>query len=83
MMVVVIPKNKMPEIQYTPVMYKDEIVMTGIAPNGVVMLFTALDELLFCPWDEVVEYSATAKLEKPAEPEDKKLREVTPSEEKH
>ena len=85
-MVFVIPKKKIPMLSYTPVPYKDEIAMIGIDTRGAVILYTATDEIIFCPWDEVVSYSATAKREKVEEEPDEKptgtVREVKPSKER-
>jgi hypothetical protein len=68
-MVYVIPKNEMPQMQYTPVKYKDEITMMAITPKGPVILFTDTDEVIFSTWDEIVAYAATAERQEiPKEP---------------
>lgn len=85
-MVIAIPKKQIPALQYNPVLYKDEIAMAGIDPKGLVVLYTATDELIFCPWDEIVAYAATAPREKVTEQEEIKPpgspREVKPSKER-
>ena len=59
-MVYLLPKEEMPDISYKPVKYKGEIAMFGVATNGPVILFTATDELIFSPWDEVIAFAATS-----------------------
>jgi len=72
-MVYLIPKLEMPVLQYTPVKYKDDVAMLGISPNGPVVLFTATDELIFVPYDEIIELAATAERKQPpAKPEEAK-----------
>jgi len=68
-MVYLIPKSEMPVLQYTPVKYKDEIAMFAVSPNGPVILFTATDELIFAPWDEVITFAATSPRKQPPAPE--------------
>lgn len=63
-MVLIIPKEELLNLQYTPVKYKDEIAMMAVAPKGIVILFTALDEVRFIPWDEIVEFTAMAPAKK-------------------
>lgn len=75
-----IEKDEIPGIQYTPVKYKGEIAMMGITQNGPIIMFTALDQIRFVPWDEIVAFAATAPIvepetEKKEEPP-KKLREL-------
>jgi hypothetical protein len=79
-MVYIIPKNEMPQMQYTPVKYKDEITMMAVTPKGPVILFTDTDEVIFSTWDEIVAYAATApRLEIPKEPT---VAEETPAQKK-
>jgi hypothetical protein len=88
-MVYLIPKSEMPQLQYTPVKYKEEITMMAVTPKGPVVLYTDTDEVLFVTWDEIIAYAATAQRQKiPEEPESvketepaptKKLRDVPPA----
>jgi hypothetical protein len=70
-----IEKDEMPTIQYTPVKYKGEIAMLGITPNGPIIMFTALDQIRFVSWDEIVAFAATAPI---VEPEDAKKKDDAP-----
>ena len=76
-----IEKEEMPGIQYTPVKYKGEIAMMGITQNGPIIMFTALDQIRFVSWDEIVAFAATAPIvepeeEKKKEEPSKKLRDI-------
>lgn len=76
-----IEKSEIPQMQYSPVKYKDEIAMLGITANGPVIMFTALDQIRFVSWDEIVAFAATAPIvepdeKKPAADSKKKLREI-------
>jgi hypothetical protein len=83
-MVYVIPKLELPQMQYTPVKYKEEITMMAVTPKGPVILYTDSDTALFLTWDEIVSYAATApRTELPKEPAEEpvkksNLREVKP-----
>ena len=73
-MVFLIPKQEMPQMQYTPVKYKNEITMMGVTPKGPIIMYTDTDEVVFITWDEIVAYAATAprqelQIEPPPEPE--------------
>ncbi len=71
-MVYIIPKDELPQQQYTPAKYKGETVMMTVVGRGVVLMFLDIGENVFCDWDEIIEYSASAKrteLPTPAEPE--------------
>ena len=77
-----IEKDEIPAIQYTPVKYKDEIAMLGVTQNGPIIMFTALDQIRFVSWDEIVAFAATAEIIKPDEKKKsdesttKKLRDI-------
>ena len=60
-MVYLIPKLEMPVVQYTPVKYKEDVAMLAITQNGPVILFTATDELIFVPYDEIIEFAVGSK----------------------
>ena len=67
-----ISKAETPNAQYTKMLYRGEVVMMAITPNGPVMMFTDVGETLFVPWDEIVEFAALSPnkklLEEPKEP---------------
>ena len=78
-MVYLLPKEEMPDVSYKLVKYKNEIAMFGIATNGPVILFTATDELVFTPWDEIIAYAATSPREKlPGQKPEKDQDSATP-----
>jgi hypothetical protein len=68
-----ISKTDIPDAaKYTKMLYRGEVVMMAITPNGPVMMFTDIGETLFVPWDEIVEFAASSDnkrlLEEPKEP---------------
>jgi hypothetical protein len=69
-----IEKDDMPAIQYSPVKYKGEIAMLGITQSGPFIMYTALDQIRFVSWDEIVAFAATAPI---AEPDVEKKKEET------
>lgn len=72
-----IQKEDLPQLQYTPVKDRDDITLLGITPNGPVIIYTALDEVRFVSWDEIVAWASTAPLKEPEVPKpEKKVREV-------
>ena len=74
-----IDKDDIPGIQYFPVKMKDEIAMLGITANGPVIMFTALDQIRFVSWDEIVAFAATAPIvsaDDKAHDAPKKVREI-------
>lgn len=64
-----IPKKEMPVVPYTPVQCKDGIAMMTVIQNGVIILYTDLDQIRYASWEEIAEFVATAKLEPRKEPE--------------
>jgi hypothetical protein len=72
-MVYTVPKDRIPQQQYTPAKYKDEIVMMTIVPRGVVIMFLDMNEYIFMEWDEIVSCAAIAPRQKaPVEMEEEK-----------
>lgn len=72
-----VEKEDLPLLQYTPVKDRDDITMLGVTTNGPVIVYTALDEIRFVSWDEIVAWAATAPLKEPEAPKhEKKVREV-------
>ena len=72
----VIPKTQLPMVAYNQANVKDELCFFAVMQDGIVAHYTALDEAVFVPFAEILEYAATAPREKPTEP---KLREVRPT----
>jgi hypothetical protein len=54
----IIPKDEMPQGQYSTLNVGDTIVMMTTIANGMVFMFP--DEVLFVPWSEIATYATTS-----------------------